>query len=71
MCLRGFPACRQGIIKGWRYCSTSTQKGVREMAMEIVLDLQRLDTPVDEDFFGSSSGSSVSGCCNNHHRVDS
>jgi len=34
------------------------------MAMEIVLDLQKLDTPVDEDFFGSSSGSSVSGCCN-------
>lgn len=32
--------------------------------MEIVLDLQKLDIPFDEDFFGSSSGSSVSGCCN-------
>lgn len=34
------------------------------MAMEIVLDLQKLDIPFDEDFFGSSSGSSASGCCN-------
>jgi hypothetical protein len=34
------------------------------MAMEIVLDLQKLELPIDEDFFGSSSGSSVSGCCN-------
>ena len=32
--------------------------------MDIVLDLQKLQIPVDEDFFGSSSGSSVSGCCN-------
>jgi hypothetical protein len=34
------------------------------MAMEIVLDLQKLDLPIDEDFFGSSSGSSASKCCN-------
>lgn len=34
------------------------------MAMEIVLDLQKLQIPLDEDFFGSSSGSSTSGCCN-------
>jgi hypothetical protein len=32
--------------------------------MEIILDLQKLQIPFDEDFFGSSSGSSVSGCCN-------
>jgi len=34
------------------------------MAMEIILDLQKLDVPTEEDLFGSSSGSSVSGCCN-------
>lgn len=34
------------------------------MEMEIALDLQKLQIPMDEDFFGSSSGSSVSGCCN-------
>lgn len=32
--------------------------------MDIILDLQKLQIPFDEDFFGSSSGSSVSGCCN-------
>jgi hypothetical protein len=34
------------------------------MAMEIALDLQKLQIPMDEDFFGSSSLSSSSGCCN-------
>lgn len=33
------------------------------MAMEIVLDLQKLELPVEEDFFGSSSGSSICCCC--------
>jgi hypothetical protein len=35
-----------------------------KMAMEIVLDLQKLEVPEEEDFFGSSTGSSSSGCCN-------
>jgi len=34
------------------------------MAMELVLDLQKLEVPTEEDLFGSSTGSSVSGCCN-------
>jgi hypothetical protein len=34
------------------------------MAMDIVLDLQKLEIPVEEDYFGSSTGSSASGCCN-------
>jgi hypothetical protein len=34
------------------------------MAMEIILDLQKLEVPQEEDLFGSSSGSSTSGCCN-------
>jgi hypothetical protein len=35
-----------------------------KMAMDIVLDLQKLEVPEEEDFFGSSTGSSNSGCCN-------
>lgn len=34
------------------------------MAMELVLDLQKLYIPLDEDFFGSSCSSSTSNCCN-------
>lgn len=34
------------------------------MAMEIVLELQKLEVPEEEDLFGNSSGSSCSGCCN-------
>jgi len=34
------------------------------MAMEIVLDLQKLEVPQEEDLFGSSTGSSSSDCCN-------
>ena len=35
------------------------------MAMEIVLDLQKLEVPQQEDLFGNSTGSSSSHCCNN------
>ena len=34
------------------------------MAMEIVLDLQKLEVPQSEDLFGSSTGSSTDHCCN-------
>ena len=34
------------------------------MAMEIVLDLQKLEVPREEDLFGSSTGSSTDHCCN-------
>jgi len=34
------------------------------MAMEIVLDLQKLEVPQEEDLFGSSTGSSSYRCCN-------
>jgi hypothetical protein len=34
------------------------------MAMDIVLELQKLEIPEEEDLFGSSTGSSTSGCCN-------
>ena len=34
------------------------------MAMEIVLDLQKLEVPKDEDLFGSSTTSSTDRCCN-------
>ena len=34
------------------------------MAMEIVLDLQKLEVPQQEDLFGSSTGSSTDHCCN-------
>jgi hypothetical protein len=36
-----------------------------KMAMDIVLDLQKLEVPEEEDFFGSSTGSSSTNCCNN------
>lgn len=36
------------------------------MAMEIVLDLQKLEVPQEEDFFGNSSGSSSGWCCNDN-----
>ena len=39
----------------------------RTMAMEIVLELQKLEVPQEEDLFGSSTGSSQSGCCNNQN----
>ena len=34
------------------------------MAMELVLDLQKLEVPTEEDLFGNSSGSSSTDCCN-------
>ena len=34
------------------------------MALEIVLDLQKLEVPQEEDLFGSSTGSSTDHCCN-------
>jgi hypothetical protein len=34
------------------------------MAMDIVLELQKLEVPEEEDLFGNSTGSSVSSCCN-------
>ena len=40
------------------------------MAMEIVLDLQKLEVPQEEDLFGSSTGSSSSGCCNGQHQTN-
>jgi len=36
----------------------------RAMAMEIILDLQKLEVPQEEDLFGSSTGSSQFKCCN-------
>jgi hypothetical protein len=36
------------------------------MAMEIVLDLQKLEVPTEEDLFGNSSGSSAIGCCDDN-----
>ena len=34
------------------------------MAMESVLDLQKLEVPQDEELFGNSCSSSWSNCCN-------
>ena len=34
------------------------------MALEIVLDLQKLEVPQEEDLFGTSTGSSNTNCCN-------
>jgi hypothetical protein len=34
------------------------------MAMELVLELQKLEVPQEEDLFGWSTGSSSSNCCN-------
>ena len=34
------------------------------MAMEILLDLQKLEIPQQEDLFGNSTGSSSTNCCN-------
>ena len=34
------------------------------MAMELVLDLQKLEVPQEEDLFGNSTGSSQTNCCN-------
>jgi hypothetical protein len=34
------------------------------MAMDIVLELQKLEVPEEEDLFGSSTGSSSTNCCN-------
>jgi len=33
------------------------------MAMEIVLELQKLEVPQEEDLFGNSAGSSWADCC--------
>ena len=33
------------------------------MAMEVVLDLQKLEVPTEEELFGDSSGSSAAFCC--------
>jgi len=35
------------------------------MAMDIVLELQKLEVPQEEDLFGNSTGSSTDHCCNN------
>jgi len=32
--------------------------------MQMILELQKLDVPVTDTFFGSSCSSSVSNCCN-------
>jgi hypothetical protein len=40
------------------------------MAMEIVLELQKLEVPTEEDLFGSSTGSSSSNCCNNANNTN-
>lgn len=37
------------------------------MAMDIVLDLQKLDVPNEEELFGDSSGSSAIACCNDNN----
>jgi len=37
------------------------------MAMEIVLDLQKLEVPREEELFGDSSGSSALACCNDNN----
>lgn len=31
---------------------------------EIVLDLQKLEVPEEEELFGNSTGSSIASCCN-------
>ena len=36
------------------------------MAMELVLDLQKLEVPKEEELFGDSSGSSAAFCCNDN-----
>jgi hypothetical protein len=43
----------------------STKKGgVTKMAMDIILELQKLEVPQEEDLFGNSTGSSQTNCCN-------
>jgi hypothetical protein len=37
------------------------------MAMDIVLDLQKLEVPKEEELFGDSSGSSALACCNDNN----
>jgi len=34
------------------------------MAMDIVLELQKLEVPQEDELLGNSTGSSVSSCCN-------
>lgn len=34
------------------------------MAMDIILELQKLEVPEEEDLFGNSTTSSSTGCCN-------
>jgi hypothetical protein len=40
------------------------------MAMDIVLDLQKLEVPETDAQFGSSCTSSTSGCCNDKQLED-
>jgi hypothetical protein len=37
------------------------------MAMDIVLDLQKLEVPTEDQLFGDSSGSSIIGCCDDNN----
>jgi hypothetical protein len=37
------------------------------MAMEIILDLQKLEVPKEEELFGDSTGSSIAACCNDNN----
>jgi hypothetical protein len=46
------------------FVTITKERRSKAMAMEIVLDLQKLEVPQEEDLFGSSTGSSHSGCCN-------
>jgi hypothetical protein len=36
------------------------------MAMEVILDLQKLEIPKEEELFGDSTGSSLFACCNDN-----
>jgi len=39
--------------------------------MQAILNLQRLEAPVsDASFFGSSTTSSQSGCCNDNQQIE-
>jgi hypothetical protein len=55
---------RIAIIKQGFARPITEERRKKAMAMEIVLDLQKLEVPQEEDLFGSSTGSSTSGCCN-------
>jgi hypothetical protein len=55
---------RGARIHTYKFRLRSKERRKITMAMEIVLDLQKLEVPQEEDLFGSSTGSSSSGCCN-------